>query len=50
MFAQEWAKQSLERSPRHEEWAAVKHDNRVVHAVIVFSEVKQKTAAVVVML
>lgn len=46
--AQDWAKQSLEKSPRHQEWVEIKHDNRVVHAFIVYPEVKQKTPAIVV--
>lgn len=47
-FAQEWAKQSLEKSPRHQEWVTVKHGGRTVHAFVVYPEVKTKTLAVVV--
>ncbi|HYL10992.1 MAG TPA: dienelactone hydrolase family protein, partial [Candidatus Acidoferrales bacterium] len=46
--AQDWAKQSLEKSPRHQEWVDIKHDNRVVHAFVVYPESKQKSAAIVV--
>ena len=46
--AQDWAKQTLEKSPRHQEWVDVKHDNRVVHAFIVYPEVKQKAPVVIV--
>src|SRR5258708_18464496 len=46
--AQDWAKQILEKSPRHQEWVDVKHDNRVVHAFVVYPEVKSKAPAVVV--
>jgi carboxymethylenebutenolidase len=46
--AQEWAKQSLEKSPRHSEWVALKHDKRVVQAFIVYPEVKGKAPAIVV--
>lgn len=46
--AQEWAKQSLEKSPRHQEWVAVKHGERTVHAFVVYPERKDKAAAVVV--
>ncbi|HXN25297.1 MAG TPA: dienelactone hydrolase family protein [Candidatus Dormibacteraeota bacterium] len=46
--AQDWAKQSLEKSPRHQEWVTVKHDNRAVQSYIVYPESKQKAAAVVV--
>src|ERR1044071_1961895 len=48
LHGQDWAKQSLEKSPRHGEWVAVKHDNRVVHSFIVYPEVKRKSTAVVV--
>src|SRR6266545_1230783 len=47
-FAQDWAKRSLEKSPRHGEWVTVKHDSRAVHAFIVYPEVKSKAAAVVI--
>jgi carboxymethylenebutenolidase len=46
--AQEWAKQSLEKSPRHGEWVTLKHDNRSVQAFVVYPEVKSKATAVVV--
>lgn len=46
--AQDWAKQSLEKSPRHQEWVTVKHDDRAVQAYIVYPESKQKASAVVV--
>jgi carboxymethylenebutenolidase len=47
-LGQDWAKQILEKSPRHQEWVNVKHGNRVVHAFIVYPEVKRKAPAVVV--
>src|SRR5260370_17078375 len=46
--AQEWAKATLEKSPRHQEWVEIKHDNRVVHAFIVYPEVRKKAPAVLV--
>jgi carboxymethylenebutenolidase len=46
--AQDWAKQTLEKSPRHGEWVTVKHDDRSVSAFIVYPEVKQKAPAVIV--
>jgi carboxymethylenebutenolidase len=46
--AQDWAKQSLEKSSRHQEWVTLKHDNRSVQAFIVYPEVKGKAPAVVV--
>jgi carboxymethylenebutenolidase len=47
-FAQDWAKAALEKSPRHQEWVEIKHDNRVVHAFIVYPEVRKKAPAVLV--
>ena len=46
--AQDWAKQTLEKSTRHGEWVTLKHDNRKVQAFIVYPEVKSKATAVVV--
>src|SRR5947209_20039796 len=47
-FSQDWAKQKLEKSPRHGEWVKLKHDNRTVDAFIVYPESKGKAPAVVV--
>ena len=47
-FAQDWAKQNLEKSPRHGEWVQVKHDNRTVQAFVAYPETKQKTPVVIV--
>src|ERR1700693_314790 len=47
-LAQDWARQALEKSPRHGEWVTVKHGNRAVQAFIVYPEVKGKASAVVV--
>ncbi len=46
--AQDWAKASLEKSSRHQEWVDIKHDGRVVHAFIVYPEAKAKGPAVLV--
>jgi carboxymethylenebutenolidase len=46
--AQDFVKQRLEKSPRHHEWAAVKHGTRTVHCFLVFPEVKDKATAVLV--
>jgi carboxymethylenebutenolidase len=48
LLAQDWAKQTLEKSSRHQEWVQIKHDNRVVQAFVVFPEVKQKAPVVIV--
>lgn len=46
--AQDWAKQTLDKSPRHGEWVQIKHDNRTVHAFVVYPETKQKAPVVIV--
>ena len=39
--AQDWARQSLEKSPRHQEWVEVKYGSRVVHSFVVYPERKE---------
>src|SRR2546421_4976370 len=39
--AQEWAKATLEKSPRHREWVTVKHDGRSVETFVVYPESKR---------
>jgi carboxymethylenebutenolidase len=46
--AQDWAKARLEKSPRHQEWVDIKYGGRVVHAFVVYPEVKSKAPAVLV--
>jgi carboxymethylenebutenolidase len=46
--AQDFAKQRLEKSPRHHEWVAIKYGNRTVHSFLVFPETENKTLAIVV--
>jgi carboxymethylenebutenolidase len=46
--AQEWAKERLNKSPRHSEWVELKHGDRMVKAFLVFPEAKTKTPAVLV--
>jgi carboxymethylenebutenolidase len=48
LVAQDWAKQALEKSSRHQEWHDVKYGNRVVHTFIVYPEVKGKAPVVLV--
>lgn len=48
LFAQDFAKQRLEKSPRHQEWVAIKHGERTVHAFVVYPEVKNKATAILV--
>jgi len=53
-IAQDWAKQRLAKSPRHQEWVKIKYKpgggkpEREVSAFIVFPEVKNKATAVIV--
>src|SRR2546427_5041651 len=46
--AQDWAKATLEKSPRHWEWVTVKHDGRSVETFVVYPESKSKTPVVLV--
>src|SRR5678810_151127 len=46
--SQDWAKQRLAKSPRHQEWVKVKIGNREVNSFVVYPEVKNKATAVVV--
>jgi carboxymethylenebutenolidase len=48
MVSQEWAKQRLAKSPRHQEWVNVKHGNREVNSFVVYPENKNKATAVIV--
>src|SRR5438309_8962476 len=45
---QDWAKATLEKSPRHREWVTVKHDNRSVETFVVYPEAKGKTPVVLI--
>jgi len=45
---QEWAKQRLAKSSRHQEWVKVKNGAREVSSFVVYPEVKTKATAVVV--
>jgi carboxymethylenebutenolidase len=45
---QEWAKQRLAKSSRHQEWVKVKNGEREVNSFVVYPEVKNKATAVIV--
>jgi carboxymethylenebutenolidase len=45
---QDPAKERLEKSPRHQEWVQIQVGDRTLHAFVVFPEVKEKAAAIVV--
>ena len=48
MENQDWAKQRLAKSSRHQEWVKVKNGTREVNSFVVYPEVKTKATAVVV--
>ena len=45
---QDWAKEKLDKSPRHGEYVQLKHRDRTLQAFVVYPEVSQKATAVVV--
>src|SRR5215470_7331227 len=47
-IVQDWAKQRLAKSSRHQEWVKVKNGAREVNSFIVYPEVKNKATAVIV--
>jgi len=46
--AQDWAKARLDKSPRHREWATIKHGDRAVQTLVVYPEAKDKRPVVLV--
>lgn len=46
--AQDWAKATLAKSPRHGEWVTLKHDGRSVETFVVYPESKGKTPVVLI--
>ena len=48
ILAQDWAKERLNKSPRHSEWVDLKHGDRTVKAFVVYPEVKTKAPVVLV--
>jgi carboxymethylenebutenolidase len=48
LFAQDWARARLEKSPRHGEWVTIKHEGRAVETFVVYPESKDKTPVVLV--
>jgi carboxymethylenebutenolidase len=45
-YAQDWAKQRLDKSPRHSEWVSVKHGDRSVETFVVYPESQGKTPVI----
>lgn len=48
LVAQDWAREKLEKSPRHREWVTLKHDGRLVEAFVAYPESKDKRPVVLV--
>ncbi len=48
LCAQDWARQTVEKSPRHREWVTVKHDGRSVETFVAYPEVSTKAPVIVV--
>lgn len=48
MFAQDWARTAVDKSPRHREWVTIKHDGRSVETFVAYPERKDKAPVVVV--
>jgi carboxymethylenebutenolidase len=46
--AQDWARQQLDRSPRHREWITVRHDGRSVQTFVAYPEASGKTPVVLI--
>ena len=46
--AQDWARERLEKSPRHREWVTVKRGDRAVETFVAYPESKTKTPVVLV--
>ncbi len=47
-FAQEWAKERLNKSPRHSEWVELKQGDRTIKTFVVYPEAKSKAPVVLV--
>jgi carboxymethylenebutenolidase len=47
-WSQPWARERMAHSPRHSEWATVKHDGRNVETLVVYPESKEKRPVVLV--
>lgn len=46
--SQSWARERIEKSPRHSEWVTLKHDGRNVDTLVVYPESKDKRPVVLV--
>ena len=48
LWGQDWARQTVDKSPRHREWVTLKHDGRNVETFVAYPEVKDKAPVIVV--
>jgi carboxymethylenebutenolidase len=48
LCAQDWARQAVDKSPRHREWVTIKHDGRSVETFVAYPEVSTKAPVVLV--
>jgi carboxymethylenebutenolidase len=47
-WSQPWARERIDKSPRHHEWVTVKHGDRSVETLVVYPETKDKRPVVLV--
>ncbi len=47
-WSQPWARERIEKSPRHSEWVTLKHDGRNVETLVVYPESKDKRPVVLI--
>src|ERR1700733_4007361 len=47
-WSQSWARERIEKSPRHSQWVKVKHDGRSVETLVVYPESKDRRPVVLV--
>src|SRR5271154_115534 len=47
-WSQPWARERIDKSPRHSEWVTVKHDGRNVDTLVVYPESKDKRPVVLI--
>src|SRR6202453_1397674 len=47
-WSQPWARERIEKSPRHSEWVTIKHNGRSVETLVVYPESKDKRPVVLI--
>jgi carboxymethylenebutenolidase len=47
-WSQPWARERIDKSPRHSEWVTVKHDGRTVETLVVYPESKDKRPVILI--